>query len=421
MGAVLGPQAEFDRRGGHEAAGFHSCTGWLAWHCGLTARSAREQVRVARALSDLPLVRAAFAAGRLSYSKVRALTRVAVPEMEAELIELAEDATAAQLERLMRGYRAATAAPSDRVAERRRLTTSWDDDGGLVIRGYLPPDEGAQLLQALEVAREALAAGGGDASESVGHDDVRDERQRPSLTNADALLALAEAAVAKGVAPAAGGDRHQVVVHVEESDLAGGGRSGAASCGEGFLPIETVRRIACDASIVSLVERDGKPLSVGRKTRSVPPSIARALRARDGGCRFPGCDRTRWVDAHHVKHWAHGGETSLENLVQLCRHHHRLVHDGGFTVESKAEGPVFRTPSGAVIEPSPVPPRRASEGIGAGPATSPARGDCRPRSAGQPMDLDLAVSTLATMHGRRCGDESRKIAPRDLVGLRSPG
>ena len=98
-----------------------------------------------------------------------------------------------------------------------------------------------------------------------------------------------------------------------------------------YLAADTAQRLACDASIVLLVEdEDGQPLSIGRKTRAIPPAIHRALRARDGGCRFPGCTHRHFIHAHHIKPWAEGGETALENLVELCQYHHRLVHEGGY-------------------------------------------------------------------------------------------
>jgi hypothetical protein len=115
---------------------------------------------------------------------------------------------------------------------------------------------------------------------------------------------------------------------------------------------ESARRLACDASVVRLVEDGaGMPLNVGRKTRSIPAAIYRALKARDRGCRFPGCTARHFVEGHHVEHWARGGETSLENLVQLCTFHHRLVHEGGYGVRvcgnEKFE---FTRPDGRVIE-----------------------------------------------------------------------
>jgi len=99
-----------------------------------------------------------------------------------------------------------------------------------------------------------------------------------------------------------------------------------------------------------MLERDGAPLRIGRKTRKIPPALGRALRARDGGCRFPGCERRRFVDAHHIRHWARGGATDQDNLLLLCRHHHRLVHEGGYSVERLPDGRVrFRLPNGKLL------------------------------------------------------------------------
>ena len=137
----LGLVAEFDRRGAHEKWGFHSCGAWIAWRCALDPRSAREHVRVARALEDLPLLKESFGCGELSYSKVRAITRIATPETEAELVEMARLATAAQLERLVRGYRRSVSLESAEAAHRaRRLAYEWEEDGSLYVRGRLSPD-----------------------------------------------------------------------------------------------------------------------------------------------------------------------------------------------------------------------------------------------------------------------------------------
>lgn len=366
-------------------------------HASRRARAAQG----ARSLDQLPRIQAAFASGSLSYSKVRALSRVAEPDMEPELVELAHQATAAQLERLMRRYRGALFDDARaRVQERRHLSTHWDDDGSLMIRGSLPSEEGAAFLESLDLARDELMRNQASSTLDGG-----------KITNADALLALAESALAVGVKALSGGDRHQVVVHVDIDALVSDGDAG----GEGGevtdsipIPAETVRRLACDASVVTLVERDGVPLSVGRKTRSIPPSIARALRSRDRGCRFPGCECDRFVDAHHIDHWAHGGETSLDNLVRLCRHHHRLVHEGGFGLERRQGSLVFHRPDGRVIPEVPHAPKGSVAGTqtasvaGSGGADVIA-GDCRPLSRGEPMDVDLGVFALAALHERRVG------------------
>jgi len=127
-----------------------------------------------------------------------------------------------------------------------------------------------------------------------------------------------------------------------------------------------MRRITCDGSLLRITEDDaGNPLDIGRKTRAIPPALRRALQARDAGCRFPGCSHRRFVDAHHIRHWADGGDTSIDNLVLLCRQHHRRVHEGGFGVERAADGHIrFSRPDGRFIEEHPQLPVSGSvEGL----------------------------------------------------------
>jgi hypothetical protein len=170
---------------------------------------------------------------------------------------------------------------------------------------------------------------------------------------------MAEDSLAGGGGDRSGGDRTEIVVHVDAETLRTGRRGRSDVDGQVAIAPETARRLACDASVVSILESgDGEPLSVGRRKRTVPPALRRALRARDGTCRFPGCENRRFIDAHHIVHWARGGETKLDNLVLLCRRHHRLVHEGGFAVERPASGPIrFRHRGGWVIDPVPKAPR----------------------------------------------------------------
>ena len=113
------------------------------------------------------------------------------------------------------------------------------------------------------------------------------------------------------------------------------------------LHAETVRRLTCDGALVTVLEDDeGEVLNVGRKTRAIPSAIRRALRARDSHCQFSGCSHTRYLDGHHIIHWANGGETKLDNLVLLCRRHHRYVHEHGFSMQRQARGFMFSSPSG---------------------------------------------------------------------------
>ncbi|MEN8377094.1 MAG: DUF222 domain-containing protein, partial [Gemmatimonadota bacterium] len=304
---------EFDEREGWGAGGFRSCAHWLSWRTGLSAGPAREKVRVARALADLPLIGARMRRGQFSYSKVRALARVATPENEAELIHFAEHATVAQVERLVRGWRRVDrleACAEESRRERRSLEVYPDEDGMYVVRGLLEPEVGALLMKALEVAGRELYRADPEASAA----------QR----SADALGEL----LRSGDGPSV-----QAVLHVASN--------GVARTEEGVgVSAETSERLTCDARVTEVVVdgSGGDVLDVGRARRTVPARMRRALEARDDGrCRFPGCESTR-CDAHHVRHWSRGGETKLENLVLLCRFHHRLVHEGGFRVELRTTG-----------------------------------------------------------------------------------
>lgn len=163
---------------------------------------------------------------------------------------------------------------------------------------------------------------------------------------------IAESYLKHGLEALNGGERHSIVVHVDAAALKPAA-VGRCELEDGpSLPVETVRRLACDASVVTITEDEqGEPLDVGRKTRSIPPALRRALEARDHGCVFPGCTRTRYVDGHHIQHWADGGDTKLANLVTLCRFHHRAVHEGGIRVDRLDDGAWrFTRPNGQVLE-----------------------------------------------------------------------
>jgi Domain of unknown function (DUF222)/HNH endonuclease len=386
--------AEYDRRRGWLDSGCRSLGEWVSWRCGLNPRSAREHVRVARALPELPLIRQRFETGEFSYSKVRALTRIATPESEADLCELATHATAAQLERIVRATRRVTAQEAEEVHRLSYLRSSWDpEDGALYVEGKLPPEEGALFLQALEGSRDALheeRRADADSEKSVsGNGSAEPPASPPNPTNAEALIALSEAALARPPTGLPGGERYQVLLHIDASG------ADPPSIQDGpSIAHETARRLGCDASLVSVFERDGEPLSVGRRTRTIPTAIRRALLARDGRCQFPGCERARFVDAHHIHHWSQGGETSLANLVLLCRYHHRLVHEGGFSVSRAGKDVCFATPAGEIIPASPGPPRASpreliSNNRGRGHAID----HNRYRSgSGEKMDLEMCVN-----------------------------
>jgi Domain of unknown function (DUF222)/HNH endonuclease len=403
---------EFDRREGWAGSGCRSTSEWIAWRCALNPRSAREHVRVAKALGGLPAISAEFERGRLSYSKVRALTRIANDRSEEDLLELARHATAAQLERIVRATRRVTAAEADQQYRDSYVRFFWDDDdGSLRIDAKLPPDDGALFLRALEAARDTLhELYRGEAAEAAadrGSAEPQEPAEPPRLpTNAEALVVLSEAMLMRPPSGLTGGERYQVLVHVDSETLAS--RECAIADGPGIAP-ETARRLACDASLVTLVERNGEPLSVGRRTRSIPPAIRRALVARDGRCQFPGCERRRFVDAHHIRHWAHGGETRLENLVLLCRHHHRHVHEGGHALIRGPGGQIeFRRPDGALIARVPTPVTAAAElpVTSAGPLLT---------GAGEAMDLRACVDAALDALGASDADQARS-SPGALEG-----
>jgi len=331
--------ARFDRARGWALDGQRSCAHWLALRTGIEVGAAREKVRAARALQALPLTGAAMARGELSFSKVRALSRVATPETEGELLELAHDNTTAQLERLLRARRKGSRQDeAEWERERHRLRALYvypDNDGMYVVRGRLQPEVGALLMRAIEAASDALFRENPSPAEE-GTDPDREHRQR----RADALGLLAERAMAaaEGEISGARAERYQVMVHVDPATLAAEGEPGRSELEDGTrLSAETSRRLCCDASVVQVARGEkGEVLGVGRRTRTIPSALRRALEVRDRGCRFPGCG-LRFTDAHHVRHWADGGTTSLDNCLLLCRHHHRLVHEEGWTVQWRGE------------------------------------------------------------------------------------
>ena len=406
---------QFDEQGGWHQPGLCSCAHWLNFQCGIGMNAAREKVRVAHALKDLPLISTAFEKGEVSYSKVRAMTRIADESNEDYLLMIARHGTAWHMEQLVSKYRRAKRQQETDTAneqhKHRELQHYYDADGCMVIRARLPAEQGALIVKALELAMDnafkepvEAAVGAGPARDSRSespagagsHKGASAETREPiGARRADALAEMAESYLNNDDNPGSSADRYQVVVHVsaETSHLDDGPRVSA----------ETSRRIACDCSALKLVEdADGEPLSIGRKSRSIPPAIRRALRFRDKGCRFPGCTRQRFVDGHHIRHWADGGETSLENLVLLCRHHHRLVHEGGYGCERTSDGKiVFTAPDEQVLPesaelPGVDPDRELNAWLHAAMTAFDIDPEtCRPHwYAGDTMDWHMAVGAL---------------------------
>ena len=345
-------------------SGWPSPAHWLQWRCGFSLSAAREKFRVARALPGLPLTRDAFRKGELSFAQVRAVTRIATPDNEATLLMWARHSTASHMEKLARLYRRYGENAAAMAQHRERSFDHWEEEDGMVsLRIRLPVEQAAVVLKAIEAAKATLD--GRDAEELLAErgpssdeeppehpdEDVSAETRR--ARQADAFVRVAESYLEPDGRPRSTAEKYQVHVHLDLRREADGP---VMDPDAPALAEETVRRLGCEAGLVPVL-RDGEEiLSVGRKTRAVPPSIRRALRLRDRGCRFPGCTHTRHVDAHHVKHWADGGETKLSNLVELCGWHHRLLHEGGYGLRATDDGAlVFTRPDGERIPDVPRP------------------------------------------------------------------
>ncbi len=349
--------AEYDRREAWRSWGCKSMVHWLTWKCAMSPAAAREHVRIGIALAELGLVHAQFADGRLSYSQVRALTRVVTPATEADWVRLARVMTGAQLESVARGYRRATANAVDAgaaVHARRGLTWRTEEDGSLVATIRLSAEDGAVLMKAVDAAM--------DARRADGLDDAADGRIPPvdptGAARADALVDIAAHYLRNAVAREdadidgePGDDRYLVTVVAEARVLEAPGRVDGVcetEAGVGLDPC-VVRGLACDSPTVTIVEDQlGRVLDVGRRTRRPNRAMRRALARRDGGCVFPGCGARR-TQAHHFVHWIDGGTTTLENLVSLCAFHHRGLHLGAFTIEARPGGWRFIRGDGRLI------------------------------------------------------------------------
>jgi hypothetical protein len=375
--------------------GFRSCAHWLSWRTGISLGPAREKVRVARRLPALSLIPEAFATGEISYSKVRAMTRIATAENEARLLDFARHGTTAQVETLVRHWRRLDRGDASRAdrAERRGLSLWLTGDGGYEVRGRLEPGVGALLLKALEVAEAKLYRA--ERSAGIEHQTTAAQRR------ADALGLWLEEQVqpqVQLVVHSFDGDEHPMRKQAEpqeeqqpreeqetQQELEQREKPEPQEEPEADTSVllvtedgsrvsaETSLRLACDAEVVPITRaRDGSVLDVGRRRRTVGWRLRKALEARDGGCRFPGCDSRARTHAHHITPWAEGGETAMDNLVLLCPFHHRAVHEGGWGVEMDEWGaPRFFNPLGVRVPEVPVSPDVG--GLvprGASPATS---------------------------------------------------
>ncbi|MEU8086163.1 DUF222 domain-containing protein [Micromonospora sp. NPDC049101] len=358
---------EIDGRGTAHAQGASSTAVWLRERLRLTISTARRLVDLAAALdTGNPGIRAALANGDITVDQARVIgDTVATVHTSADaqaadkavgvLIEWAGQFDPTLLRKL--GTRildhvapevadaaaqAALEAEARRANRDRHLTLSELSDGRLRLAGILDT-ETAGLLRA---AIDPLSA-------PSGPDDTRCAGQRRH----DALADLCRLTLRTTDLPEHGGDPAQIVVTTTFDTLAGQLGPGTLDTGLHLTP-DTVRRLACDAAILpAVLGSAGQPLDVGRQRRLVTGPLRRALVLRDRGCAFPGCDRPpRWCDAHHIRHWADGGTTSLANAVLLCGHHHRHLHHSDWVVRLGGDGhPEFIPP--AWLDPDQIPRR----------------------------------------------------------------
>jgi hypothetical protein len=348
--------AEFDRREAWAGPGIRSCAHWLSWRCGMGLQAARDHVRVARRLQPLPVTADAFAAGRLSYTKVRAICRVATPATERDLVEVALCSTAAQVERVTRTLPTIApdsvpggAAPDQQPAQSRLHWQTDPETGRTRLFGWLEAEDAGLVLSVLRAAADERARL--ETADAPGTPRTDSSRTAVAGSFASVVVVDAFVAAAQGleeIAAAAAADGAavhpppvQVEVHVD-ADLLTRMRAEAdrdlSRCHvqEGSaVPLAVVERLACDGGVrLTTHGSDGRTLDVGRRRRRPSSRQAQALVRRDRGCAVPGCGRTRFLHAHHVVFWSRGGPTALDNLVLLCGDHHRALHDGVFAIDA---------------------------------------------------------------------------------------
>jgi hypothetical protein len=348
---------EVDGRGVAVAQGASSTAVWLRQRLRLTVPAARRLVETAGSLDAAPVVvRDALAAGAMTAEQARVIAdtvatvgRLAGPQAAEKaaglLAEEAGQFDPSLLRRLgsrildhvapdLADAAAAKALEAEAgYAERHReLTWSAQHDGRLRLTGWLDAEAGAILRAALDPLTDPGGPG-----------DTRSPAQRRH----DALAEVCRLVLRGGELPEHGGEPPQLVVTVGYDLLAGQLSAGWLDTGVQLTP-QVVRRLACDAGLLpAVLGGSGQVLDVGRQRRLINGPLRRALVLRDRGCAFPGCDRPpRWAEAHHIRHWADGGETSLANAALVCRHHHRQIHHNGWDVRLGVDGhPEFLPPA----------------------------------------------------------------------------
>ena len=329
---------DYDEREAWKDDGACSMVDWLIYRRSYARDSAREHLRVAHALRDLPHVKAAALDGRLSWDKIVLITQVADAESDALWASQAEVVGVAELASWVRQHKVMRRERAERQLRERYLRMAWnEDDSTLRLNGKLLGTEAAAVKWAIEQMAD-------DAPK------LEDGTYAPyDWRCADALAELASSRLGEL-------GRSTLVVHIDHDRLNHINGAGLLEDGPSVVA-ETARRLSCDGKVqLSVDDASGAPIKLGRTRRTVSPWQGRQIRRRDRTCRFPGCDRTRGIQVHHIHHWAHGGSTDDDNLLCLCWHHHRLVHEGGWRIRKDAEHRLrFIRPDGRSLTDRPIP------------------------------------------------------------------
>lgn len=443
--------AVFVERGGHAHGGINTVGQWGAINLGASACQAEVLATSGAAAREHAALRDTWESGALSTEKARIVTSVATSESIDRWVAMALEASASQLARIASTFRRATAEPTpDDLRDRAESVGLWwenQPDGLVKLIALLEPDDAALVRAALEAMLERQwrsadepcdgegAGAGAPAAPDPGHpasnpdhasgadtgragppgdecgepvhadpagpgpDGDQAPRTAPAPTahagprrRAEALAALAESGLATGPVPVVGAERTVVHLGVDATYLAGRAEAGRCNLHDlGAVDLATARLLACDTRVRAFLRgADGRVIDEGREQRLVTTRQRRLLQHRDGGCTFPGCTNRRFVDAHHAVPWYDGGPTDLDNLLLLCRAHHRAQHQGTFAVEVLGDGRFrFRDAWGHDLGP----PKQRGR-----PASVPAStaSTTRARSGGDPRySLNLAVTALA--------------------------
>jgi hypothetical protein len=319
---------QIDAGGGYEDAGYLSTTAFVRHRLGVSGGEASRRVGEARALRQRPGIREAYASAQIDRPRVSLLlaaSKISDESFERDQQFLVDTISGLSMNDARRAIdywkqaadQQATVADAEHLHRRRHLHVSETLGGMVRIDGELDPEGGQIVLTALRSFTDSQQR------------DSTDDRL-PAQRRADALIEMAADHLAHADTPATGATRPQLSVIVSLQALSGAADAPCEFDDGAVITPETARRIACDSSVSRVItDGDSQILDVGRATRTIPSGIRKALIIRDQHCRHPGCDRPhRWCDAHHLKHWADGGPTNLDNLILLCRRHHRATHEG---------------------------------------------------------------------------------------------